>query len=69
MIINDDTTGRFEVTEDRGRFMVRDLASQKPVRYSYDREAIPFASEQAATRWQNFYCARGFAQKLAALHA
>lgn len=65
---NDETTGRFEITQEGSRYMVRDRETGQPVRFSYDRDQIPFADERSASRWGNFYAARGFAQKLARFH-
>lgn len=67
-MINDETTGRFYVIEVDGRYMVRERETNRPVRFSFDRKAIPFADYETAARWGNFYSARGFAQKLSRLH-
>lgn len=68
MTTNDDTTGRFEVTAECGGYRVRDRASGKALRFSYDRKSLPLTSDDLAPVWQNFYSARGFAQKMSRLH-
>ena len=69
MTVNDETTGRFEVVESGTRYRVRDHITGGFLRFSYDRNAIPFADENNAALWGNFYSARGFAQKMARYHA
>ena len=65
---NDNTTGRFTIAETPdGKYRVIDSGSGLPLRYSYDRGSIP--TDGTPDEWNNFYCARNFAQKMARIHS
>jgi hypothetical protein len=70
MIEQDETTGRFAVVETkRGAYRVVDTVVDTPLLFSYDVTRIPHASTvRPPAEWRNYYCARGFAQKMSALH-